>query len=218
MANLEGQELAARYDWSILNRQATFATLNTSWGENLDEYQGVLPDNYGHYVIDSMWNRTTVRKIYGPLTSADWQQEKSFPAYTAVNPAFRIFQPTGNYPLTLPDTGSSPGLVCLTPTPPDGQNIFYEYVSKFWTNTDLEYYDADTTCANVSEQAILQGTLWRFKQAKGFDYSQEFAIYEALVARLQAQDGGGKPRLNLLSGLGRRNAWPINVPVGNWPG
>lgn len=207
LANQEGSELSERYDWSALVRQASFATVAA------EDQPSSVPAAFGHYIIDSMWNRTTKRKCFGPLTSADWQQVLSYPIYTSINPVFRLVQPAGTID----------GYVKMIPTPPAGQEVYYEYAMKYWaveqggsapTKAD---YEADTDFCAIDEKLVTRGVIWRFLEAKGFDYGEEYSKYEADVARAQAQDGGGKPRLNLVGGLGVQDIWPANIPIGNWP-
>jgi hypothetical protein len=210
LANTEGTELAERYDWSILVRQTNFTTVAA------EDQPLSVPDGFGHYVIDSMWNRTTKRKCFGPLTSADWQQVLSYPIYTSINPVFRLIQPSSGDEIA--------GYIKLVPTPPAGQQIYYEYALKNWAIADggtaptLAAYEADTDTCAIDEKIVVRGLVWRFKQAKGFEYGQDFQAYEAFIARAQGQDGGGKPRLNLVGGLGVQDIWPANIPIGNWPG
>jgi len=201
LLNKEGVELAARADWQVLTKQKTFLT-------TADEIQLLsVADDYGHYVIDTMYNRSAIRKIVGPLTPAEWQAEKAFPVYTAVNPAFRF-------------RGNS---LLFTPDPTALQTIAYEYVSLNWVLaadgvTYKAAMTADTDTTLLNEPVMTDGVVWRWKSAKGFDFAEEFQEYEEKVARLEAQDGGGKPRLNLQYGLGRRAFYPANIPEGNWPG
>ena len=208
LANQEVTELSERYDWSILVRQTSFTTVAA------EDQPSSVPAGFGHYVIDSMWNRTTKRKCFGPLTSADWQQVLSYPIYTSINPVFRIVQPGGTIA----------GLVKLIPTPTAGDLVYYEYALAYpvaalaGTAPTKTAYDADTDFCVIDEKLVLKGLVWRFKAAKGFEYGQDFVSYEADIARAQAQDGGGKPRLNLVGGLGVQTIWPANVPIGNYPG
>ncbi len=200
LANKEGQMLASRADWQVLTKEQTFTTVAA------EIQAGAVPSDYGHYLIDSMYNRTAVRKIVGPLTSAEWQAEKAFPVYTAMNPAFRI-------------RGDD---LLFTPNPTAGQTVAYEYVGINWILavdgvTYKAAFTADTDEPILNTDAMTDGIVWRFKAAKGFDYSEEFSAYEEDVNRLIAQDGGGKPRLNLRTGIGRRAFWPANIPEGSWP-
>lgn len=208
LANQEGTELSERYDWSALVRQTSFTATATT------DQAGSVPTDFGHYIIDSMWNRTTKRKCFGPLTSADWQQVMSYPIYTSINPVFRLQQPGGGLA----------GTISLVPTPSAGDQFYYEYALNVWavatggTAPTKTTYEADTDTCVVDEKIVAKGLVWRFKAAKGFEYGQDFAQYEADIARAQAQDGGGKPKLNLVGGLGVQDIWPANIPIGNFPG
>jgi hypothetical protein len=201
LANKEGVELSARADWQILTKEKTFLTTAA------ETQVGGLASDYGHYLIDSMFNRSAIRKIVGPLTPAEWQAEKAFPVYTAVNPAFRI---RGNALLFTPSDVTA------------GQTVAYEYVSLNWVlaadgTTYKSSFTADDDTALLDEPLMTDGVVWRFKAVKGFEYGQDFTKYEEDVARISGQDGAGKPRLNLHYGLGRTAFYPANIPEGNWP-
>ncbi len=200
LANKEGVELSARADWQVLTKELTFLTTGA------ETQIGGLADDYGHYLIDSMFNRSAIRKIAGPLTPAEWQAEKALPVYTAVDPAFRI---RGNQLIFTPSNVTA------------GQTIAYEYISLNWVlAADATYkasFTADTDTTLLNEPVMVDGVVWRFKSAKGFDCSEEFSEYEEKVARLTAQDGGGRPRANLQYGIPRVAIYAANIPLGNWP-
>lgn len=209
LANVEGTELSERYDWSILVRQTNFTTTAT------EDQVGSVPSDFGHYIIDTMYNRTTTRKCYGPLTSADWQYAKSYPIYTSINPQIRIVQPSSD--------GTIAGYVKFIPNPDAGNSVYYEYALRYWVvatagvTPTKQAFTVDTDFSILDERIVTKGLVWRFKQAKGFEYGQDFAEYEQMIARAQAQDGGGKPRLSLRNGLGARTLWPYNVQEGSFP-
>jgi hypothetical protein len=101
--------------------------------------------------------------------------------------------------------------------------VAYEYISLNWVLdvdgvTYKAAFTADTDTSVLNEPVMTDGVVWRFKSAKGLDFTEEFQEYEEKVARLVAQDGGGKPRLNLQYGLDRVAFYPANIPTGNWPG
>lgn len=201
LLNKEGVELSARADWQVLTKEKTFLTV----AQQIQTSS--LDSDFGHYCIDTMFNRSAIRKVAGPLTPAEWQAEKAFPIYTAINPAFRI---RGNNLL-------------FTPNPTAGQTVAYEFVSLNWVlavdgTTYKPAFTADDDTTLLNEPIMTDGVVWRFKSAKGFDCSEEFQEYEARVATLIAQDGGGAPRLNLQYGLDRVAFYPANLPEGNWPG
>jgi hypothetical protein len=202
LANKEGVELAARADWQVLTKEKTFLTTAA------ETQIGGLATDYGHYLIDSMFNRSAIRKIAGPLTPYEWQAEKAMPVYTAVDPAFRI---RGNALLFTPSNVTA------------GQTIAYEYISLNWVLavdgvTYKASFTADTDTTLLNEPLMTDGVVWRFKAAKGFEYGQDFAKYEADVARLSAQDAGGRPRANLQYGIPRAAIYAANIPLGNWSG
>lgn len=201
LANKEGVELSARGDWQILTKELTFLTTGA------ETQIGGLATDYGHYLLDSMFNRSSIRKLAGPLTPAEWQAEKALPVYTAVDPAFRI---RGN------------NLIFTPPNVTAGQTIAYEYISLNWVLADdlttyKAAFTADTDTTLLNEPVMTDGVVWRFKSAKGFDCSEEFQEYEQRVATLIAQDGGGKPRINLQYGLPRIALYAGNIPLGNFP-
>lgn len=203
LANEEVQECSTRFKWTRLRQFQTFSTLNQF------EQTGALPtgfDDQTDYIVnETMWDRTTVRKVFGPLTPEQWENERAFPVYTPIAPAYMI----------------QDGKLYLTPAPDAGDTLAFETVTqkgvRSAANAYQVYFQADTDVSIFGDPLATKGTLWRFKQAKGFDYSQEFASYESMVNTMYAKDGG-RPRLNLAYGLNRRLAYPANLPVGNWPG
>jgi len=201
-ANKEGVELSARADWQALTKEQVFLTSGT------ETQTGGLASDYGHYLLDSMFNRSAIRKLAGPLTPYEWQAEKAMPVYTAVDPAFRI---RGNSLLFTPSNVTA------------GQTIAYEYISLNWVvavdgTTYKPAFTADDDTSLLNEPVMIDGLVWRFKAAKGFEYGQDFTKYEAEVARLQAQDAGGRPRMNLQYGVPRAAVYAANIPIGDWPG
>ena len=59
------------------------------------------------------------------------------------------------------------------------------------------------------------GLIWRFKQQKGFDYSEDRDKYNRLLLDEIARDGS-KPTLNLVAGTGHELVPGIMVPTGSW--
>lgn len=197
-ANEEGQELAARWAWQGLQREANFTTVAA-------EQQGTLasvcgPD-YGWIVNETIWNRTQRRPIFGPKSQAEWQALKA----AFVNGPWYQYRIRQN-------------AILFTPIPAAGDQCYFEWISKYWVITSTGggsstwTNDADTTY--LDERLLTLGIVWRWKQAKGFDYAEDFAKYERAVADAIARDGG-KPRLSLNAGA--NDLYPgVIVPAGNW--
>ena len=106
------------------------------------------------------------------------------------------------------------------PNPDAGNTCAYSYVSTYWcessSGTDQTAMAADTDVALIPEALISLDIAWRFKKAKGFDYSEEYRTFQEQMRQTTARDGGA-PRLNLAYGLNRFRPYPYNIPDGNWP-
>ena len=183
LANSEGRDLARRYGWQALTREATFTTLAA-------ESQGTLASIIGasqllRYIVnETIWNRSTGEPVLGPRSGGTWQ---SYKAQTFTSP-FAEYRIRGNELLFLP-------------APIAGQTCAFEYVSRYWLtdaggSTYRDAFAVDTDVPLVDDELMLAGILWRWRKAKGFDYAEEQLAYERQVADAMARDGS-KPTLDL---------------------
>lgn len=195
--NEAGQELSGRRDWQALTFEASFTTVAA-------ESQGRLADlgvDMRKIVNDTIYNRTTQQKVFGPLSKQQWQRNKTYIS-TGPYPQYRI---RGNQ-------------IIFNPVPPAGQSCFFEYVSKCWASdvsgaTTLTSVRDDTDLVLLDEEILKAGLKWRWLRAKRLSYAEEFASYEALVA--DAMDGDGtKPTLVMDDESYRYRG--IQVPEGSW--
>lgn len=200
IANEEGDELQRSYEWQLLTEQYTYATSAT------EEEPTAIPDDLDRWIANSMFDRSTMREVLGPITPQQWQAIKAQPQ---LNRVFLAWRERG-------------GISYMTPTPSMGDTIAYEYITKNWVeavNGDLKAsFTADTDMPRLSARIIKLGIRWRFLKSKGIDYSQDFDTYQRQLQTEQSKDGGnGKLSITGTYGL---NAWgfPSNLPVGNWPG
>lgn len=199
LANREGLDLSRRHQWQALTEQESFTTVAQQ------QQTAFLPSDFDRFCNDAMWNTSIVRKVYGPMTTQEYEQYQAYPIYTSVNPAFIIF--TNQF--------------YLQPAPSAGQTIQYFYVRNTWAQATgggafKTQFSADTDIALIPETLITLGVIWRFKKAKGFDYAQDFITYNQQVEQWTSRDGGA-PKLNLTYGLNRFQPYPYNIPEGNWP-
>lgn len=202
LANEEVQTCGFRFPWTRLREFVTFSTLNQL------EQTGALPsgfdDQSSSITNESMWDRTTVRKVFGPLTQEQWENERAFPVYTPIAPAYMI----------------QDGKLYLTPAPAAGDTLAFEVVNNNTVRssggTAQSSFEADDDTSIFGDMLLTKGIVWRFKKMKGIDYSDEFQDYENIINTMFAKDGG-RPRLNLAYGLNRRLLYPANIPIGNWP-
>ena len=200
MANVEGQTLARRHDWSFLTLEATHTTLAA-------EDQGTLEsivdsgESFDYLINDTIWDRTQIYPNMGPHTPKSYQRVK---ANVAVGPysTFRIWRNN----------------LYLYPAPSAGNTLAFEYKTTNWLSnsaidTYYETWQADTDLGRLDEGIMKLGILWRFKQSKGFDYAEDMRTYEEQVHRAIARDGS-KRVLNL--GDPAEFNPKIGTPEGSW--
>ncbi len=200
LMNMEGKTLAKRAAWSKITKEKTFTTVAQA------AQTSSVPDDFGWYINETMWNRTADRQIIGPLSAEQWQAEQAVGVASAIEQYFR-FRGAGTDAILL-----GPG------TPTASETVAYEYVSNQWCEasggTDQSAFAADTDVGFLDEELITLGVIWRFKAAKGFDYGEDFRTYEMEVLKAIARDGG-KPRLDIAGGM-RGASYRGNIPDGNW--
>lgn len=196
LCNMAGDVLMREYDWQALVSEGTFVTTATEQQTN-----GSLPSDCDRVINETLWNRTTTDPIFGPLSSQSWQSQKAQVA-AAVWSQYRI---RSNY-------------FYLYPAPSASQNIYYEYVSNKWCQssggTAQTAWAADTDTGKIPEHLLTLGTIWRWLEAKGLDYSNRYEEYEREKSKIIARDGTRR-RVSVVGpntmGLGRGR-----VPEGSW--
>lgn len=196
LLNQEGKELANRGDWEVLKSEKTFTTTAAA------VQAGAIPTDLGHIINRTMYDRTERKKIVGPITDQKWQQIQ---AGVVTSILYRAFRFRG-------------GEFLLTPTPPAGNTIAYEYISKNWCEAAggaaQSAFAADTDIPLLDEELLTKGLIWRFKQAKGLSYAEDFATYEVEVGKALGRDGGAAV-INLSSG-GDDVISALSIEDGNW--
>jgi len=188
------------HNWVKLSKQTSFTTVAAP------EQTGAIPTDFGRYIDESMWNRTTVRPVYNSLSAQQWQREKAGPTFTSVYLGARF---RGNDLL-------------LTPDPPAGQSVYYEYLSKWAvyasgdTTPTKEFFTADTDTCIFPDVLMERGVRWRFLRAKGLDYQQEYQSWIELLQRIVSRDGG-MTRLNAANNYPVPRMAPFVPEVGFGP-
>jgi hypothetical protein len=139
--------------------------------------------------------------VYGPKSQQDWQQSKAMQINGPFN-SYRIIADAINF----------------YPVPAAGQTCAFEFISRNWINTSVgatsSYWTNDTDTPKLDSQLIVLGTIWRWKQAKGLDYAEDFSKYERRINDAMGRDAS-KPILNA-NGT-RYDIEPVvMVPSGSW--
>ncbi len=198
LCNEEGQEQAARYQWTVLQTEATYTTLAT---EDQGTIESIAP-GLGYIINDTIWNRSLRRPVFGPKTPQTWQQNKAF----AINGPWSNFRIKG-------------GSLLMYPVPTAGQTCYFEYTTRNWCTdstgaTGYEEWNNDADIPRLEWLLLVLGTIWRWKRAKGFDYAEDFNTYERRIADAMSKDGS-KDWLSLSNT--KYDIFPgIVVPSGSW--
>ncbi|UOF77816.1 putative tail tubular protein [Bacteriophage sp.] len=170
-------DLAIRKAWQSMRAEATFTTVAT-------ESQGTLASITGDGGFqgldpDTMYNRTRRLPIPGQISAQEWQYRK------AMNMAGPLYQHR-----IMNDE------LYMSPTPPAGETVAFEYFTKFGVISDTgvkkQYWTADEDEPRF-ESALCKAWLsWWYKKQKGLEYAEDFAAYERQLASLSAKVDSSK--------------------------
>src|ERR1051326_6742553 len=69
LAKEELNSLATRYEWQALRAENTFSATATA----VQVTASAIPVDFDRMVNESFFNRTSKRRVYGPLAAEDWQ-------------------------------------------------------------------------------------------------------------------------------------------------
>jgi hypothetical protein len=173
LANEEGKSLLRSFNWQRRMKQHTFTSVD-------DAIQPTaIPDDIEWYLPNSFFNRTTRRPVLGPISPQLWQNIQANPQINRVILAYRLREND----------------FLITPNPPTGQTIAFEYMSRNWVLSadgleEFTRWEADTNTTFLEEDLFPLGIRWRWKKTKGLPYGEDFATYNEQLAQFQARDGG----------------------------
>jgi len=163
----------AKMKWQAMARERTFVTVAAA------EQPGAVPAGFKSFIPNTFFNRTTNRPLSGPVSPQVWQLRQTSPQSSGIILGYR--QRDNSF--------------LLTPNPPAGETIAFEYVSSYWAKAandgaDKAKWDLDTDETYLDESLIVKGIRWRWKAAKGFPYAEDHDSYTADRDQLFANDGG----------------------------
>jgi hypothetical protein len=196
--NQEGRAQVQKYGWEVLVKEGSHTTVGT-------ESQGTMvsiASDFGRFSNDTMWNRTTNRRYYGPITDSEWQQILAVVSGGIAN-YFRI----------------RGGNLLMYPTPTAGQSVKFEYISRYWVDTaggsspDADKFSGDSQTTVLKEELIVLGVVWRFLKLKGLPYEHQYVDYQNRLSEYTGHDGAS-PILHM-GGPGRA-ILALNEPEGNY--
>ena len=198
LTNAAGKALARRHNWSVLTKEKTFTTTAAA------VQASAIPTDFDRFVDETLFNRTRKRRLTGPISAEEWQVQQALSASVLID-AFRI-------------RGAD---MLITPTPAAGETIAYEYVSKYWVDTDADgdgdavSFASDSYTSILDEEMLTLDVIWRYRASVGLNYAEAFREAQLMVADRIAGDGGRRT-LNLATEpmIARPQ---INIQEGSWP-
>ena len=165
LAKREARDLRRRHDWPILVRTNAFTASTASLQSS------GKPSDFDRIIPDTFWNRTTDRKIEGPLTPQEWAIAYGAPITSDIQ-QYWMLRNDGMH---------------IFPAPTATNSLAYEYVTKqAWETSGgsaLDEPTADSDVCRISENLLTLGVVWRWRQAKGLDYAEDLKSYELELSR-----------------------------------
>jgi hypothetical protein len=200
VANQEGRAQVQKYRWEVLIKEGSHTTIAA-------ESQGAMTTiatDFGRFSNNTLWNRTTNRRYFGPITDSEWQRILAVVSGGITN-YFRI----------------RGGNLLMHPTPTVGQSVKFEYVSTDWVDTsggttaNADKFTADSQTTVLEEELVILGVVWRFLKLKGLPYDQQFVDYQNRVSEYSGHDGAS-PIVRM--GGPSRVILALNEPEGSYGG
>jgi hypothetical protein len=171
IANTELRMLSQGYEWPHLEVDYQFNTVAA-------QAQYPWPDDFRKLSFGSVFDASQYYGVRGSMNIERWQKYKNGLLGSLSHQKFRQ-----TYVAGVPTME-------LTPTPTDVRSMVALYVTKEYARdaggTSKEMYTADTDVSKVPEELVELGVKWRFRRAKGLDFSVELAEYNSQVKQQYA--------------------------------
>ena len=198
-----GNDVAIRGDWSRLTFEEIHTTLAQEDQGNIFEITAgsINATAFRKIKERTVWDRTDRLPVYH-INQDDWALTK---ATISAMPRYRFRLLRHRF--------------LLTPTPPAGHSLAFEWVSKWWiqdgvTGAIKERFVSDTDSFLVERELLKLGMTWRWRKAKGLDYEEEYNEFEDRLKEMLASD---IPRPDIsMSGTQKERRPGIFVPEYSW--
>jgi hypothetical protein len=164
-----------------------------------------MPSDWNWQIASTEWNRTTRWPLLGPKSAQEWQTYKGGIVSAGPRQRYRILQ----------------NKLTLNPSPPNGETLAFEYISKGWVigadGTRKEKVTLDTDTFVFTNSLLTVGLKAQWKQAKGLDMSFDIGEFRGLLEGEKATDKSA-PVLSLSPQYGSVLLSTNSVIDGNFPG
>ena len=175
LAKREGTQLVKITPWPVLLKEHTFSTSSGTAAYS-------LPADFDRLVNETAFNRSDNDIFTGPLTPAQYQLQNYGTASSGTTEKFRL------------KAASNALKFEIDPTPSSTQTIGFEYVSSYYSQTSggagQAAWAADNNTGILPEYLMEMGLTWRFRQAHGLDYAEDYRQYQLEVRQAVASQGG----------------------------
>lgn len=192
IANTELEALSELFNWPHLEVEYDFDTVAS-------QAVYIWPSDFRVLAPQAMFNSGQYYELKGSTGLQFWELLKYGKLGSLNRQRYRVVYPLG-----------APGIE-ITPAPTGIESLVAVYYSKDYARDNAGAskfrYSADTDVSKIPERYIKMGIMWRFRRAKGLDYSAEKAEYDSTVQTQFARYAGqaeipvGGKRLNEVYGL-----------------
>lgn len=199
LADEVAEDLVRRRSWTALIREATFTSVS---GGDQGAVATLADVGFLKVLNDTIYDRTRRLPVFGPRSPQEWQAIKAVP----MSGPFYQYRFRGNHLLITPDM-------------PSGHSMAFEYTSQAYVLaadgvTYKTAFSVDDDTFVLDPVILRKGLRWKWREAKGLPYVEDFRSYEAAVVEAMGADGT-KPTLSM------HDTYPavrpgIFVPAGNW--
>jgi len=197
LANLELQRLSEKYNWPHLEVEYAFPTVAA-------QTLYALPADFRVLAENAVFDASEYYAVKGSQGLPYWQLLKYGKLGSLSRTRFRV---------------QYPNQIELTPAPVNVRNMVSVYYTKNHAINNvggaIPKYAVDSDVSRVPESLVELGLMWRFRRAKGLDYSAERAEYDDTVAAQYAASislgeipvGGRREVSGLTDGYVRENGF-----------
>lgn len=171
----EGDELVDRHEWSrLLVTQSIVSS-------TADVQTTTLPTDWNRFQKRaSFWRSgSSITPLAGPVGPDEWQRLITIP---------------GTYPGYWRMLAGSVQTLGV----PVGETVSIQYISQNWIldadlTTTKALWAADSDMPLLSDNLVILGGRWRWKQSKGLDYAEDMETYERRLEARIASDRAPSP-------------------------
>jgi hypothetical protein len=201
LANKAAKEVLRRPEYRLppLEREHSFtattgATLQASG----------KPSNFERIIPDTIWNRSTDKKVAGPIDQEEWSIANGLPISSNVEQC-AMLRYDGLHIFAAPTTGDT---------------IAYQYrintpVQATGGGSYKTAFSADTDEYLLGDELLTLDVVWRYKREKGRDYAENLKDFELALQAISSGSSGAR-RAYVASPDG--DAFGVGlIPDGNYP-